>query len=318
MRRWKQLSTVLGVASFLAVLIFEVVDWLNWLDRDPRRWNMAYNQSYMPLRIPGWLFIIIWTFFNNFPYILSQQLYISLLLYSRILKEALTDIHRCLPVRNKKAFEQVTGQRVEEKTSISYPEVKMLKHRYLDVLRCSSDLNGAFGNSLFVIYGLDLLAMCGFVAAIATDKEPQLSAYLVNYVSVVVFSAYISCMGLMAGMHEECQALGLALYEAMEQTETGSQTAVFQMESYVGSFITLVRDHPVVLTGADIFHVTRSFLVGTVTFIISSTILLSEISERTKTTDETAGSHNFSCQVVNATAAFQIFTRNSSASSSRL
>ncbi|XP_055338430.1 uncharacterized protein LOC129588288 [Paramacrobiotus metropolitanus] len=53
------------------------------------------------------------------------------------------------------------------------------------------------------------------------------------------------------------------------------------LQALLSRFLNLVRDHPVIFSGADMFHVTRNFLAGTFTFVLSCAIVLKEFIQRT-------------------------------------
>ncbi|XP_055348931.1 uncharacterized protein LOC129595830 [Paramacrobiotus metropolitanus] len=320
MRQWQRRSVVAGIGSFLAVLAFEVADWLRWFDQDPRHWDMSYTNALEPLPIwyPVWLYIVIWNVFCAFSYFLSQQLYISLVLYGCISKALLSDIKTNLRAESKEfnsdkmssPLKCVAGTADADYTSL-YERIKKSKMRYMDILTFSHDLNHTYGNALFVIYGMDLITVCGFVAAVVANEERFLSAYLANAISVVVFGAYLCCLIPMVGAYEETVKVNFALHKLMEQLQSVFGAFAYQkegLESYVAHFITLIRDQPVVFSGAELFHVTRSFLAGTITFVISSAIVLREVMQRTEDNHQVLAT----CNPVNTTAALLASAANSS------
>ncbi|XP_055338431.1 uncharacterized protein LOC129588289 [Paramacrobiotus metropolitanus] len=219
-------SIVLGVSAFALVTIFETLDLLHFAQQDPRRLNATFDNPLepFPLRITVWLNEFLWIIFCALPFALSQQVYISLILLALLLRLSLTDVNKNLKDINASlGIVPELGSRRQsddlyEHTTL-FNQLTSLKTRYLSSLKLCHGLNEAYGSIIFVIYGMDLFTICGFISATVADGEGFLLAYVLNFFTIAIFAAYIGLMIPMVKVYEESVAINFLLHEIMDKCQ---------------------------------------------------------------------------------------------------
>ena len=207
-------STVLVVATVTLHLLFYDVGWVNWISITP---NVTMSLDGMAAPLPmHFLFyqsIIIYALFSTLPFILSQQVYSAVIILAVLLGEAIKKLTREIheethDVEQSNGVFDGNGRELE----LTEKKVKNWQAYHMKIVFFRERLNGFFGDILFVVYGMDLLTLFGFLSSIVKNVRTDALSYEYLLLSSVIFLMYGTVFLIpLVMVHEMVSALKIAL-----------------------------------------------------------------------------------------------------------
>ncbi|GAU94748.1 hypothetical protein RvY_06470 [Ramazzottius varieornatus] len=203
--KWKKRSAWFAVLTFVGHILWESGDWLYYSTVFPRTYAMNASSllSPLPLKITTWQYLILYTLFCIVPFILSQQVFICLIVMAGVLMNALKELRhsiaQCSHELLENNYRKTTCCFKAHGSSAKYgnvldemiaEKVNMWQIRHMETLVFLRQLNKFFNWMLFVIYGLDFMTCLGFAAHVANNTSTVIESHVFLLFSAFVFAAY--------------------------------------------------------------------------------------------------------------------------------
>jgi hypothetical protein len=200
-------SVSLFLVTFILHLSWESSAWLNFIVGSPNISMMSEN-AYPPLPIKEYTyqFVIIWTIFCSVPFLLSQQVYLCLIILAMILSEAMKKLDDEIQEEVEYYMGSKGGSVIFKKkeTNLSEEKVKQWEVCHMRMLLFCQSLNRFFNLILFFIYGLDFVALLGFISNIVQNYRSDAISYAFLIFSSLLFLSYQTVFLLpLVAVHEK-------------------------------------------------------------------------------------------------------------------
>ncbi|OQV23345.1 hypothetical protein BV898_02792 [Hypsibius exemplaris] len=299
-RKMRSASVFLFIVTFTIHLVWEFVEWVVYMEGD--NMTLSSDNFLAPLPITYYAFqgVVIWTLFSSVPFIMSQQLFTCVIMLAMLPQAAMKGLNR--EVGDETAYYEVQSQFATTRLTsvprklllLTEERVRMWEATYMSTLIFIGRVNDFFGWILFILYGLDFLTLLGFVSNIVNNARSDWQSYAYLFLSSAIFLLYLTVFVCpLVSTQEEGVRIRFAIHRLAFKVER----CVTWEEDYLGQslresaqrllkrlrrFETVCQRHTLIFNGAAIIQFTRTFLVGTCTFLLSFMVLAREFFVKEK------------------------------------
>jgi hypothetical protein len=194
MKRSNQVSVVLFVVTVALHVLWDSVTRFIYFQTSPNI-TLAGNQGLFPIPVqfPMMYSLFLKIFFSAFPFILSQQIFVCLIVFAIVLIEAINELKRKINeeiffYEERKFVPDGIGEQEIESTE---RKVKAWEYFYLRILLFHQSINGFFSLIIFLIYGMDFVAVLGYTSSLVQGTQSSVfEATATRIFCVVVFLSY--------------------------------------------------------------------------------------------------------------------------------
>ncbi|OQV19861.1 hypothetical protein BV898_06131 [Hypsibius exemplaris] len=289
-------SVVLCAVTFCLHLLWEAVEWVVYLEAVPNITMTTDNfMAPLPVKYLTYQSIVLWTLFSTLAFILSQQIFVCAIVLATLLKNILrrlnVEITEELLYFGRKS-EDLYGPN-EKEILATVEKLRCWEARRMEALLFCGEMNDFFGPILLLIYGMDFLTLLGFSSNIVNNPRTDLDSYMYLALSCALFLAYLTVFSFpMVAVHETSGNLAFLLHRLTFAVEvsmglsplrdwTGRSShaplpAGIRLIKKLKQFEKGCRRYVCTLSGSGVIHYTRTFLVGTCTFVLSFMVLARE------------------------------------------
>jgi hypothetical protein len=187
-----------GLLSFSCVvhLLWQYFAWKNYFAGFNITWFSDESIAPLPVKMYTWQFVIINSLFSTLPFMLSQQVYLCVVISVIVLysvSQALAE-----ELQQEILFYQLLkGRGAIFEGAVGRTEIKLHRWKciHFDLVRLTEIINDFFGMIFLMTYGLDTLTMLGFTSwVISTSGRQNPARYTYSIGSVVLFGAYVTML----------------------------------------------------------------------------------------------------------------------------
>ncbi|OQV13734.1 hypothetical protein BV898_12049 [Hypsibius exemplaris] len=284
----RRLSWMLFLISFGLRASNMAFSWLQTegLLEDPKNFslNLTSCYSWFDRCVSRETFILVETFLVDWPFILSQQVLISGLIFVWIALKSMRKLRR----------EVATNLTVTSSDEVPSSErIENWTLSYVNMSRFVQYFNGCFGRILLVSVGLDVLTVLGVCAKLlASGKTLSMMIWLrYAWVSVIFLSYATICYLPFILLHEESLKLDRILRDfAWTLNGHGEERSIVTKEEIsadltalqekVNKLSLIVKENPLTIEAGGLFQFSRTSLVTIVTTVVTALLLTKEILNR--------------------------------------
>ncbi|OQV16907.1 hypothetical protein BV898_09077 [Hypsibius exemplaris] len=298
LRQWQVLSIGAAIVTLFLQIVFETLNNLQYMAIAKKSMMSDGILDPLPLSMLVWQYVVFWTVCSALPFYLSQQVAICLLVIGKMLADCCRILTDALAeeMENVKILPGIGSsvvdlhllkselQRVDALQDAA-ERVINLKLRYLDMCRVVGYMDHHFGSFIFFLYGLDLLTMFGSVCSIVENNDKGIvvvRAYY--YVSTVIFILYCTLfMWPLVMAYEESLKVNVTLHHFISKVEAIASLTTMQgrhLHAILQTFVIASKDRLLLFSGAEILHITRTFIFTTFTLLISFIVITKEVLQR--------------------------------------
>ncbi|OWA52882.1 hypothetical protein BV898_17324 [Hypsibius exemplaris] len=303
MRRARKIAVLLCLLTVSMHSAWDVSEWIVTTETLVNV-TMTYGDIATPLPMAYLMYqyISVWTVFCTFPFVLSQQVYICVIVLAVILTEAVKSINQQI----KQEIVLYEG-RFAGKNELAMTEEKIIvwENAHLRVLLFCRCVNHYFSWILFIIYGLDFLTMMGYSANVIKNPRTDADSYVYIIGSIIIFGSY-GTVFLLPFVHVYEQSLGLsfslhhlaiAVKQCLAVTDKTDGQSNLNRCAFKGKTLiesverleTSTNRHICIFHAVELIHYTRGFVVGTCTLLLSFMVLAREFFAKDQEAAVSAG-----------------------------
>jgi hypothetical protein len=194
MKRSHQVSVVLFVVTVTLHVLWESVKWCIFFEISP---NITFDgdegAAPIPIKYPMIDALLAMVFFRAFPFTLSQQIFACLIVSALVLNEAVSQLSLKISeeIVYYKGRKFVSGIIGEQEIQSTETKVKAWQCHHLRFLIFSESINNFFSLIIFLIYGMDFVAILGFTSGLVQSNESGIFKVTATSIfSMVIFLSY--------------------------------------------------------------------------------------------------------------------------------
>ncbi|OQV13575.1 hypothetical protein BV898_12212 [Hypsibius exemplaris] len=225
---------------------------------------------------------VVSTLFSSLPFLLSQQVFLCLLILSMVLGEALTALARV--IQTEIVTYDIVNHRLTPATGKEIAgtllKVKLWEFHHMQMLLFFQSISQFFSLILFVAHGMDFLVVLGFVANIVLNNRSDLMSYVYLVGSSIIFLSYGTLfLGPLITVHERSCKLGLSLHCLSFSVEQYLTTPFENNVNLYAPGVRLIKrlkqfelvceKRTLLFHGMDLIYYNRRFVAWTSTFLLS-------------------------------------------------
>ena len=169
-RKWTLLGVGLFIFSATAMLAWEAIGWINYVDKQPDEflvWLLKPEYPNLTKEITNLPYMFIWTFGNTLPFFVSTQLWICFVVFTVMLSDSVHAFVEHL----EHDLDCTSGE--PEVVVQRNKKVGQLIREYEAIADFNDCLNDTMGLAFWLLYYLDLFTVLGQVAGYATSSAGE-------------------------------------------------------------------------------------------------------------------------------------------------
>ena len=169
-RKWTRLGIGLFIIFGTAMLAWEAIGWINYVDKEPGGllvWLHTPEYPDLTKEITNFPDMFMWTFGNTLPFFVSTQLWICFVVFTVMLSDSVHAFVQNL----KHDLDCVSGE--PGVVALRNKRVGQLIREYEAIADFNDCLNDTMGLTFWLLYYLDLFTVLGQVAGYATGSAGE-------------------------------------------------------------------------------------------------------------------------------------------------